>query len=280
MFQSTLFFDTNGRVTSALARLLELFGVGHDGTLKGVRDATQAAWFQAGKLRAEIAEKHGDKKNAALPLFAALGMIDAVRVPPTDYLYALVLGGTVVAVRKRLSFLLDALVNSATCGTVVLLGSERPLLAEKESPEVLLKWDNDEFPFPEEWHPRRELPTTEAGMMELVYDQVSHLFLQQGCKVQCVNSRKREGRNPTTRDTVVDWLNLDADMLKPEPIPGLCLAVSSQPFVGYQELVLRRVLPDNFGLTCVGYTAPSLPVTTYLDNVAKLIFEFAEIEGV
>ena len=70
-----------------------------------------------------------------------------------------------------------------------------------------------------------------------------------------------------TEDTLRHWLTTD-------PIPGTCLAVSSQPFVGYQHSVARTVLPVNFEIETVGdISAEDEPLAVYLDTVARWLYQ-------
>jgi hypothetical protein len=269
MIHSTPLFDNDGRPTAALSELLTLFEVEHDGTLSGIRDATQAAWYQAGKLRAEITEKHGHKKEAALPLFEQLGFMGAVKASHENYLHALVLGATVVAVRKRLAFLVSEWERGVRFSTLSLLGSERPLMADKESANVLLDPNNADLPFDASVAAPNILPTNEGEMMAMVYAQATSRFPWGDLPMQLVVAPKIEGRNANTADTLLEWNKLSL-------MGGRCLVISSQPFVTYQGVIARKNLSRRHDVVdCAGYASAILPVTTYLDNVAKIIHELA-----
>ena len=136
MRHSTLFFDASGNPTRPLLNLLSLCEVEHVGTLPSIRDATQREWYQAGKLRAEIAEKHGSKKEQVLPLFEQLGLVSEVRSNRLEHSFCLLLGATVVAVRKRLAFLLSEWERGVRFVHLAFLGSNRPLMQDKERSEI------------------------------------------------------------------------------------------------------------------------------------------------
>ena len=67
---------------------------------------------------------------------------------------------------------------------------------------------------------------------------------------------------PDTAATVCDWRATD-------PKPGTVLAISTQPFVGYQHAVLKSLLPPEFVLETIGPETEIYPLALYLDNFAK-----------
>lgn len=274
MRHNTPLFDAQGQPTEPLLRLLERLGVQHDGTLKGIRDSTQAAWYQAGKLRAEIKDQMevGQLRNDCLGPLAALGFLREAEAPETSYSYALVLGATVVAVRKRLAFLRDEWERGVRFREIVLLGSERALLPDKEGMDVLYNPQNAELPFPEDRAKTAETPPrNEIEMMVAVYKQPDFPWTSRGITATAIHATGKAN----TSDTVQVWLQEE------QPEPGACLAVSSQPFVSFQQVVIGNELPEGFTVTGVGPLAnPSLPLATFLDNVAKLIYELARAESV
>lgn len=268
MRHETLLFDNQGRSTAVLSQLLELMGVQHDGTLVSIRDATQEAWYQAGKLRSEISDHAGieDVRDDVLRCVQLLGCIDEVSPPSQHFEYAFLLGGTVVAVRKRLRYLME---SESRFTTLVLMGSERKLLADKEAPDILFNPKNTEFPFPETHSCSSDThPTNEIEMMHLVLKQSDFARLRKPVVTVCGQGRAN------TAQTIQEWL-------RASPEPGACLAASSQPFVSFQQIVIANELPEGFIVAGIGPAAnPTLPVATFLDNVAKLIFELARAEGV
>ncbi|MCB9808326.1 hypothetical protein H6770_03655 [Candidatus Peribacteria bacterium] len=272
--KATPFFDVNGQPSEPLLKLLERLGVQHDGTLKSIRDATQEAWYQAGKLRAEIKDtvEQGQLHNDVVGHFSQLGMMHAVE-SEGSYEYALLLGATVAAVRKRLAFLRTQWEKGLLFKELVLLGSERDLIPEKEGHDVLFNPKNAELPFPEVRAKTAEAPPrNEIEMMEMVCQQADFPW-DNRVRVTPVRTPGRAN----TSVTVQQWLK-DA-----QPEPGTCLAMSSQPFVSFQTLVVEKELKkhnNRFSVDGIGYASLTLPVATYLDNVAKVIYELAESECV
>lgn len=193
--------------------------------------------------------------------------------PSRPYEGALVLGATVIAVRKRLAYLVkecqkdsDASGFFVTFPTVYLLGGARPLDKDKESPSVLST--PAELPFKAWWTPPAEMPTTEAGMMRLVFEQ-SDITPWEGVFIDTPLQPTPDGktRHPNTTDTVKEFI-------KTNPKPRTYLAVSSQPFVARQTLNVQNALPEGFTVVGIGYeAAATTPLKTFLDEVARLLYE-------
>ena len=91
-------------------------------------------------------------------------------------------------------------------------------------------------------------------------------------------------RPPNTRETVVEWIHPLPDQPEREPPkPGHYLVFSNQPFVQYQELTVQNAYrmcvalgraPSGFTFsTCGPKSSLTLPLATYLDNIAKQVFE-------
>ncbi len=268
MSLSALLFDNSGRATEALRQVLEITATPNDGTARGIRDVTQRMWYQAGKLRAEIDEQHGHLLDALMPHFRVLGMVDAVLPPPAGkYEYCLLLGGTIVAVRRRLKFQQDQSRDlNVFCQKIVFLGSNRRLLDHEFI--NLHNSHNPDCPFdPRNAAPADQPLQTEGDMMRMVAQQVFGMMFEPRGVSMCV-APDVLGRSAKTFDSVFYWHRNVAQK------PGSVIAVSSQPFICLQDQVCRSVLGDAFPVTTIGYAANSdTKVSVYLDNLAKWIYE-------
>lgn len=260
------FFDSNG-MKQELCALLDLFELSHNNTLGGVVEATQKAWYEGEKFRFQIAEKHGDKKDAVMPLFAALGMVNSVMATGHQYVNAIVPGATVVAVRKRLRHLITEWENGVRFLHLELVASDRVLDAVRESEKELLS--GADLPINGR-EAKTALPAMEADMMEWLCRYSGGHFPWQH-KPRVTTTYGSAGRKITFDDTLVTFMN----QRRPG---GSCLLVSGQPFIQHQHMVARRRLPDHCPLDTVGYAAsPTIPVSTYLDTLAKTLYELAVI---
>lgn len=265
----------NGKPVRSLLDLALCHGieVSNDVTAKDLSQAIQERWLRKTEHQYQIPGGLPSPKDMAL--LKELNLVDAAPAPPRPYAGALILGATVVAVRKRLAYLVeqckknpDASGFRVTIPTVYMLGGARPLDKEKESPTVLTT--PAELPFKDEsrWTPPAEMPTTEAGMMRLVFEQ-SDITPWGGVFIDTPLQSTPDGktRHSNTTDTVKEFL-------KTNPRPGTYLAVSSQPFVARQTLNVQNVLPESFTVVGIGYAAaPTTPLKTFLDEVARLLYE-------
>lgn len=261
-----MLFDTDGKPSPALLEVLKITGVDHDGTLQGIRDSTQSTWYEAGKFRAAIVEQHAQLKTDLMPRFFKLGVIDPVQAKELEYDLAIVLGATLTAVRKRIAFLSKEWERGVRFRQIVLIGSSRKLMPDKEGPELLFKSDNLDLPFDGNWVNPEGLPETEGQMMGLVYDQIKNRL---GWGEIPLTHSVHPGARANTAETFEYWLQ------EHKVTPCKCLLVSSQPFVADQELAACEVL-KGFEVEAIGYGAPpSIPATTFLDALAKLIYKLA-----
>jgi len=272
--------DKQGRPTETLQKLLDLFGIEHDGTLESVVAETQKVWLRpAGKERWEVALLHEGNREQILPLLKKIGSVDAIFPSQKNYQYGVVLGALVSRVRSRFAFLLDLWKKGIRFDEVVFLGGERPLHATLESADLLLDPNNKELPFSEGWRLKEKLPETETEMMKMVFDQAE---LPEGFAenvnvtfVDAQMQQRADGtlRRPTTNDTVEKWLEQN-------PEPGSCLFVSNQPYTGRQDSVARTYLPKRFSIETVGSQAyQDLPIVTFLDSLARWLYQEKKRRG-
>lgn len=265
-----------GRPVEALLSLARRYGieVGEDVTAKDLSQAMQERWIR--KTEHQYQVPGGPPSPEDMVLLKELNLVDAVPAPSRPYAGALILGATVIAVRKRLAYLVeehkrdpDASGFRVTIPTVYMLGGARPLDKDKESPTVLST--PAELPFKDEsrWTPPAEMPTTEAGMMRLVFEQSDITPCGAGVFIDTPLQPTPDGktRHPNTTDTVKEFLRTN-------PKTGTYLAVSSQPFVARQTMNVKQALPEGFMVVGIGYAAAATtPLKTFLDETARLLFE-------
>ncbi|MDP3685390.1 MAG: hypothetical protein Q8R32_00995 [bacterium] len=221
--------------------------------------------------------------------------------PPSYAVYqyegVLILGALRARVVSRLHYLLSLCERLADgieetdrfrLGKIYLLGGARPLDPVKEHPTRLRT--PAELPFKEGWTPPEQMPTTEAEMMEFTWRQSQ---LPSEWKHELVNTplQSKDSKNPeagkrppNTRDTVVEWIHPLPDQPERDPPkPGHYLVLSNQPFVKYQELTVQNAYrmcvalgraPSGFTFSACGpKSSLTLPLATYLDNIAKQLYE-------
>jgi len=197
-------------------------------------------WVQQGKERWEFDERYESERECVWPLFERARYIFEIAPTKMHYEYALVFGALLSTAQKRIAYLKELLERGIHFDRIVFLTGERLLL---DSEKTLC------------------FCTTEKEMIEWVYE---HSDLPKKIPVLFIDSPMQEKR-PTTKDTIDSWLET-------EPKIGSCLAISSQPYVLYQDSVLRSVISEEFEIETVGPQVTGNPtVALILDTVAKEI---------
>lgn len=261
------------QLSPALQKLLAATNIQHDGTLPSVVQATQKAWLRKpGTERWHIGNQFEDLRDELIPLFKELNTLDAVQPIQNEYDYVLVLGALVSRVRQRLAYALEQWHKGVRFGTLVFLVGARPLDPAKESQEALFDYKNEFLPIKADWQKPNTLPQTEAEVARMVFEQAN---LPKGFKdsvkivfVDTPMQLKPDGtyRRPNTVDTIDHWLAKDVQS-------GSILAISNQPYVGYQHAALKATMPKSFTLETIGPQAnPNIHIGVMLDNIARWLY--------
>lgn len=232
-----------GELKPAAQELLALFEI--DMPMDELVPYLLREWMQAGKERWEMDRHFEDKRDLAMPLLTELQCVEMIRAEKGHYDYALILGATGPVMQSRLDFLYEEWQRGVRFEQIVLLTGDRDLDPKIETIPEGIKTETELLVYLFEQHPLKNLAP------HLVIDSPKQI-LEDGTI-----------RRPTTISTVIDWL-------KTSPKPGRCLSVSTQPFVGYQEAVIRSVLPSSFEVEAIGPAiGKNYPLSIYLDNFAK-----------
>lgn len=271
--RSKLLFDAKGNLSQALTALLELTGIQHDGSLASAVEQTQQQWLRAtGKERWQINELFPEKRQEALLLLDELGCIAAVQPTHNHYDYAIILGASVPAIRIRLSYLAQLWQDGVHFENLIFLGGARPLDPQRESASVLLDTKNKTLPAKNGWQYNGILPTTEITMMQFIYDQADLPKEFMACPVKFISTPLQKTnyaanpRNPNTADIITTWLAQD-------PMNGTCLFISNNPYIGYQDAVVRTTMPQDFIIETVGNAATDeTKLSVFLDNCARWLY--------
>jgi len=275
---SSYILDSKGNPSTGLLDLLATTNIQHDGTLVEIVRSTQfpqdeGGWLRtSGKERWEVKEISPEKREQLMTMFDKLFVIQEIEPAGIYYDYAVILGATVHRVRSRLQYLVELWKKGVRFGCIVVLVGQRPLDSGLESPEELLNENNTMFPFKHGWQLTDDLPTTETGMAKLVFaqsplpaewDNLSIIFVDTPMQQTLFGKLRR----PNTQDTIMHWF-------KTNPRAGSVLAISGQPYVNYQDTVLRCFIPDTFSLETVGKAAPLKErTTTILDSMARWLYQ-------
>ena len=272
---STLLFKNN-EPTQALRSLLTLTGISDfQPNLENIVNVTQKEWLRrAGQERWHMQEKFADKRNDFLVLFDELHILNEIKPTQKKYTYVLFLGAALYRTRTRLAYLVYLYNQGIHFDHVIVLGGLRPLDPSIETERDLLNPDIPGLPLRTDWQAPELLPTTENEMIRLVFEQTDLPFDRSIITfIDTPMQTKADGSitRPITADTVHSWLASN-------PLPDSCLALSNQPFVCYQDTVIRTYLPSEFYLETVGEgisksERKELKIAVTLDAIARWLYQ-------
>jgi hypothetical protein len=250
-----LIVTSHGLPTKTVLEIARITGIENVLSLEMLVDKTQQVWLRKKNTeRWEIEDSFADKQELLNPLFKLLGFFDPVYPTELCYTYGLLLGDTVPGLQTRLLFLKELIDKGIAIEQFVLLTGQRFLT---ESEQLCL---NSYLGY-------ATYCMSEAEAFLLLFKS---LGLKKAMFELVDTPEKYEAgmkRRPTTGDTAYCWL-----AKKPEP--GACLALSSQPFLPYQQLTLREILPPEFSLEAAGPIDPeTTTVAVYLDSLARWLYQ-------
>lgn len=257
----------NHSPSPALLELLDECGIQHNGALLDIIEKTQSFWRQEGKERWEMLPLIGLHERRIYALLDRLHVLEEIPSPMQHFDYAIVHGALLPRVRMRIAFLIKEWKRGVRFDKIVFFTGERPLLSSAENEAALLDYDNRFLPISGNWSFNGALPTNEIQMMRFVFEQACLPEDMKKVPVEWVISPMiiKDGKvtRPNTQNNITEWLSR-------RPKPGSCLAISNQPYVGYQDAVLRKHLPTSYSLTTVGPQADgSTKLEVHLDNLAR-----------
>lgn len=267
--------DKNNQPTPSFLELLDKTACFHDGTLSSIVESTQQ-W-----LRPKETERWEYNVNTIpmnvdlLHLFKNLCLVQEIKPSQKSYDYALFLGGSLDDVRTRLAYLLTLWNKGIRFGSLVILTGQRSLDKQIEGKELLLN-NTMQLPYKRNWHFNGQFPTTESEMIKFVFEQTD--TPKEWQKLPCISintpiQQMENGsfRRPNTEDTIIEWLR------KYHPHSGAILAISNQPFIGYQNAVLQKNMP-HFTIETVGAAySGNESIATIFDALARWIYNKNQI---
>ena len=273
------FFDDKGKPTEALKTVLAMGNVPHDGTRGQIVAQTQKLFMRpSNKERYQIDDPLAHRRAEFEPLLNDLGLVGEVKPQQRSYDYALLNGGTVDTMRERLAYLCKLWNEGVQFKHLVLLSGERPLFTDIETDEVLEGKHQQLLSMRADWKfDTAKKPKTEMEALQMIYEQTqlpADFRKVPVITVSCPMKKDAQGvlRRPTTKDTYQQWMAMN-------PQPGSCLLISTQPFVGYQDVTARCVIPDTFKLETVGPDEHEKngKISVMLDSLARWLYQESEL---
>ena len=270
----------NNKLSPALQKILLITNVTHYGSLESVVNATQKAWLRKpGIERWHMGDTYQKFDQQLAPLFKELGMQNEIKPSQEKYDYVLILGDTVNCLRTRFAYALDQWQKGIRFSTLVFLVGERPLLddpahhEDNETEAELYDRTNMYLPIRADWQEPSTMPQTETEMARMVYDQAivpdefKKLVTVRFIDTPMQLTTSGQMRRPNTADTIKLWL-------KKVPHRGSILAISNQPYIGYQHAVLQSYIPPEMSVETVGPKAyMPLSADLLLDTLARWLYQ-------
>lgn len=278
-YQSLL--HNHGKVSPVVLELLRLTNVvieNHD--LENVVSATQQAWLRPPHFeRWQIDHALENTRNNTIPLFEKLGMRSEELPSENFHDYVFVLASTFKEMRHRLGLLRRLWLGGLRCKTLVFHASNRPKCPEfEETDEFLLDVANTTLPVRKDWVPPHKMPANENEALHFLFDQADMPEeLRNTPLISVVGQMTYDHeRNLAIRPTTASVAKFFVQGLSPEAqaVSSTCLAISSSPFIGYQDSVLRACLPQSFTLSTIGSALQPEDdfVGMYLDVLARWLY--------
>lgn len=263
-----------GTLPESVVKLLNALGVLHDGSLADVVRKTQQEWLRPQGVELwEITDSHKQCYDKVLPLLEEIGCVQEVLPSRSVYDYLLLHGALVTRVRSRLAFAKKLWERGIRFRHVVFLTGQRKLHPTLESKEILLDSKNNILPIKKGWSLSGDIPLLEEEMMRLVYEQADLPSAMKNLPKTFVSAPERvlpdgSTSRPTTQGTIDSWL-------ASSPVPGTCLAISNQPYIGRQHAVLKTLLPNTFEIESVGngVNVEMRNIRLFLDTIARWLYQ-------
>lgn len=260
----------NNQFNKNFCALLQLLDIDPNGSFKEVLNQTQMQWLQKGKERWEFLSLYEEKKEQLTPLLKSLNCIQPIYAENTFYDKAVLHGSTLSSFRKRLHFLIEEYKRGVLFNQIVILTGKRTLQKDTENIFCLNDETNPYLSFRKDWVARDKMPSTEDEMIEYVFDQADMPHEFKKIPRLIISSPNSIGENQkilraTTEDTIRLWKKLHHPQ-------GTILAISEQPFVIYQHMILKYFFPDHVCETIGPQARSHLPMSIYLDTLTKTLF--------
>lgn len=237
---STLITDTN-QITPPFASLLEVLEISPDLSINHLAKSVKDQCSQLGD-RWTFENRFEEKREMILPILETLGCFQSIHASQKHYRYGVVLGALRESIQRRFDFLIGEWKRGVRFDQIVFLTGERTIRESEKckhlnSEREMMVWL---------WN-QTEMPSDLRSLPLLIIDSPAPF------------GRKRA----TTKSTLISWK-------KTNPDPGSALCFSSQPYIGYQDAVIKAVMPSSFQIETVGPEGGrGLPTSVLMDNLAK-----------
>lgn len=235
-----------------IKELLNYFKVPYKDSYSGIANAIQKAWLRKpGQERWNIRKVNAEDEQYVLSIFDQLGMLQEIKPRKNYYDYVLVLGSTLGGFKKRLNYLVTLFEEGIRFGVIYYLSGDRPLDPKVDNQDILKAMQRT----------NEQLPKNESEMVRFVVEHTNFSDSFSKIPVYYVKCPMKKEERPNTGDTILKWLDL-------QPQPGAALVISNQPYINYQDKVVRKYLENGFEVETVGSKSNTKKIELYLEQLA------------
>jgi hypothetical protein len=266
IFQPFEFVNQHGQVCPEILKVLDLTNIQTNGTLSDIVAKTQASWLRKpGTERWEMDTLITQHDTELKKLFHDMNMYDEVKPTKHHYTYLLMLGALFKTMDQRFAYAIELYKSGIRFDNIVLLAGKRPcFLDHGENIETFLKYSKLQA--------LDKAPQTEADILQFIYDHANMPDQMRQIPVQVIavpmqTTASGKLTRPTTADTFAAWMQTN-------PTPGNCLAISNQPYVGYQHTMIKTLLPSDFSIETAGAaSSQNEEIAVILDTLARILYQ-------
>jgi len=250
----TIIIEKNLRPANLFKSFLISHKINPDNLETIVKDS-QRLWLRNHGLERWHLKKTTNEK--LFEKFKLFGMTEACYPSDKFYHYLLIFGAAIPTMQKRIDFLKKLYYNGVRFKEIIFLTGQRIL-----DPKVD-KIKQNKF--------TKKLTTEADAVRYIIKNDNFFLHLSKDIQIKIIDTQNRiinkSKRRPTTSDTIREWLNTN-------PPPNTILAISNQPYIGWQSSILNSYLPSSFQSEVVGGSSSNkLPTDVYLDNLARWLYQ-------
>lgn len=233
----------------------------------------------AGLWRWEVGTSpYEDKGPQLMPRLQEMGLIGPHKPKHQQYQTIFIHGTIFFNLRPRLKFLDTLWEQGLRADDIILVAGQRPLNPEVETRAALFDQAHCPYPFAPDWQPPAHMPANQTEVGHFLWDQI---ILNEELRAQkltvltvpdSVDASTGRKRHANTGDTIWHWLRSST------PVKS-CLAISNNPFIGYQDSVLREVMAEQKIMmpipvyeTAGAAANAEVGLSIYLDSLARWLY--------
>lgn len=257
-------FDEKNRPQALLLNLLEIVGMQPlSQSPYEINQWTQMHLLRSGERWEQTSGRFENLKPQIKPILSRLGYVEEVSPRFQTYQGAIVHGALLSGLQYRLDYLLQLWKQGIRFPSLYFLSGERPLEQyEKKSlclidPQMNLQTEYEMTKFL--WE-HTNVPNDMRNKVAIYYINAP---MQKDIKLEKMI-------RPNTDDSVRAWLSLN-------PPHGRYLAVTNNPYVQRQDLVIKTIAPATYSFDTVGPKAnQNERMAIFLDELARYIYVYTK----